>query len=272
MSGEDFYITLPSNAATNSSSTAFRITLPRTVRLTGEWEVALVELIYPYSWYNVDVTERLYLGLETQTEETRNDLKGILMRNLRKGHYSTVSELLSAIIEDIPQEFRDKIFLEHDAKTDRVEIIVKPPLVGLHLPRFLLYMLGYAIGDSQATVDDGGTISHAPVPYQNMGIAPHPPDMRAGLSMFYVYCDLVEHSIVGNKLVPLLREVAVDGKFGDVIDKIFTHPYYIPVLRKEFDGIEIAIKTDQNKPLALQYGKTLVKLHFRRRPRSGILI
>ena len=47
-----FYITLPSGGEGNKTS-SFTVNLPYEVDLHGEWEVALVDVIYPTSWYNV---------------------------------------------------------------------------------------------------------------------------------------------------------------------------------------------------------------------------
>ena len=87
------------------------------------------------------------------------------------------------------------------------------------------------------------------------------PDLRAGFECLYVYCDICELQPVGDVLAPLLRVVNVQGNYSDVVDRIYDTPHYVPVLKKQFGSIEIEIKTDQNTPLALQYGKTLVKLH-----------
>lgn len=258
MSGDNFYLTLPSNAGETSNASTFRIALPQTIKLTGEWEVALVELIYPYSWYNVDEPKPI-ASLETTDEAIT-----LFMAKLKSGYYNRIEDLLEAISESLPMQYRENVICEYDAKSNRVEIKLQDPVVALHLPTFLMYILGYNINPYDQN-KQSDAISYSPGIRRDAGPAPHPPDMRAGLGIFYVYCDVVEQNVVGNKLAPLLRAIAVQGEFGDIIDNIFVHPHYMPVLKKEFDSVEIAIKTDQNTPLALQYGKTMVKLHFRRK-------
>ena len=50
----DFFMTLPSNAKFDGNTTAnFKVRLPQNIILDGSWEVALVEIMYPHSWYNV---------------------------------------------------------------------------------------------------------------------------------------------------------------------------------------------------------------------------
>ena len=52
-----FYLTLPSNSSMEYFSantlTNFKTKLAQPVELLGDWEVALAELQYPRSWYNL---------------------------------------------------------------------------------------------------------------------------------------------------------------------------------------------------------------------------
>ena len=52
-----FYLHLPSNSSLdkfpNNTLTEQHVSLPQTVSLTGDWEVALTEIHYPHSWNNV---------------------------------------------------------------------------------------------------------------------------------------------------------------------------------------------------------------------------
>ena len=62
-----FYLQLPSNASLdkfpNNTLTEYRVCLPQTITLSGDWEVALTEIHYPHSWNNVqgNFQDRFYL-------------------------------------------------------------------------------------------------------------------------------------------------------------------------------------------------------------------
>lgn len=252
---DDFYLTLPSNAGQNVSASSFRVNLPQSVRLYGEWEVALSEIIYPYSWYNVNSLESYSIWYKTAPPL----LVGSVTRKFdcaTPGHYSEVEDLFRVFEDTLPSEYKKHIVFAYNKRTNRVNIQVAGPVKAIYLPNTVLYMLGYDVEKSSNGID------------KTNGLAPHSPDMTAGIHVLYVYCDIAEHTVVGDKLAPLLRAVAVEGKFGDIINKIFISPHYVPVLKKDFSSVEIEIKTDQNQPLALRYGKTLVKLHFRRKQKS----
>ena len=81
----------------------------------------------------------------------------------------------------------------------------------------------------------------------------------------YVYCDVASHAIIGDTKTPLLRVCNVVGKHGDVVRHSYDQPHYVPVGRREFDTIEIAINNELGEPMPFEYGKSVVTLHFRRR-------
>ena len=56
-----WYITLPSNSShafyPNNTLTSFSTRLQSTCSLTGDWEVALVEMSFPRTWYTIESEE-----------------------------------------------------------------------------------------------------------------------------------------------------------------------------------------------------------------------
>ena len=84
----------------------------------------------------------------------------------------------------------------------------------------------------------------------------------------YIYCDILEHIPVGDVAAPLLRVIGITGKQGDTIRKTYDKPMYVPVRMKNFDSIEIDIRTDTGESVPFQYGKSEVILHFKLRKES----
>ena len=56
---EGFYVTLPSNASLNvfknNTSSSYQVDLAQHIDLEGPWEVALAEISYPHTWFNVPI-------------------------------------------------------------------------------------------------------------------------------------------------------------------------------------------------------------------------
>ena len=83
-------------------------------------------------------------------------------------------------------------------------------------------------------------------------------------STMYVYCDPIEHVIVGDVRAPLLRTFGMEKSSNDVVHRTFPNMVYVPIQKKQFDTIEVNIMTDTGEPMPFAPGKSTVLLHFRR--------
>ena len=259
----DFYITLPSNTIGNNLSSDFRVHLPDTIHLNGEWEVGLAEIMYVKSWNNLTQTG-IQLGFVLANEVN------IWMR-IPNGHYDSIDQLIQAIHNTI-KEYSERYKIPFEGEKEEMyhtlvaklpesvkfgydyiqkRVVLKMNTKYVHEAKVygeLQYMLGFSTNFL----------------YGSSEIAHYPVDIRGGIDALYVYCDLVENTVVGNIRAPLLRVVAVRGNYSDVVDEIYQVPHYTPVLKKEFNSVQITIKDDRNRTIPFAYGKTLVKLHFRK--------
>jgi hypothetical protein len=80
----------------------------------------------------------------------------------------------------------------------------------------------------------------------------------------FVYCDIVRHQFVGNKMAPLLRIVPSSGQLGDTIVERFTRPYYVPVSKGYINSVEIQINNDSGDLIKFISGKVVCVLHLRK--------
>jgi hypothetical protein len=89
-------------------------------------------------------------------------------------------------------------------------------------------------------------------------------DVNRASHTFFIYCDLVADSTVGDVTAPLLRTTVATGKYGENVKEIFNRPMYLPLKTNNFDTIEISIKTETGDNVPFTFGNSLVTLHFRR--------
>src|SRR5437867_13046556 len=89
-----FYITLPSNTEKDSTSSNFRVKLPRKILLQSDnWVVGLAEIIYPFSWHNVLQDENMiYLDMEIVPNEFHTHTIKVL-----PSFYESIEEIILAI-------------------------------------------------------------------------------------------------------------------------------------------------------------------------------
>ncbi|MCP4259267.1 MAG: hypothetical protein GY774_17420 [Planctomycetes bacterium] len=211
----DFYLTLPSNASLLNTTANFSVHLPQKLNLQGRWEVALVEIQYPFSWNNIggsgDYDKGNWIDVTFQNETTATIL-------IPPGYYSNIHELLVGIeygkeqagenvqkslettdfnaeesnllrshIEDIGSGF----YFSFDQIIKRVSCKCRPGKVKkIVMSSKLRYMLGF-----EKMEIDG----------DKRNVGQYIPDIRVGFYSLYVYCSLVEPQIVGNVTAPLLE-------------------------------------------------------------------
>lgn len=249
----NFYLTLPSNTHGKDSAnttSSFRVHLPHEIQLSGEWEVGIAEIIYPNSWFNVS-DEPAGGGFRVKSNEIAVINTKLMQKKvfaIPVNYYSSVEQLLKAIKYAQEEAKVDPFKLAFDEISGRVTFSAQHKYTTVVLSPLLQYLLGFDHIGMKPT-----------------DIAHYPPDLRGGIDSLFVYSDIVEPQIVGDTKAPLLRIIPVSGSFSELIDRVFVAPHYVPVLCKQLSTVQITIKTDQDRFVPYQFGKVIVKLHFRKR-------
>jgi hypothetical protein len=86
-----------------------------------------------------------------------------------------------------------------------------------------------------------------------------------GPEYLYIYCDIVESELIGDKYGPFLRVVRVPQKTSDVTEsKEWAHPHYKNLVKSDFDTIEIDIRDEHGCKVSFEKGTVIVTLHFKK--------
>lgn len=137
-----------------------------------------------------------------------------------------------------------------------------------HLQRFCLKLdkrrirlvelsaqLAYILGFGTSTLSD-------PV-----NVSAYPPDMKGGVSTFYVYAPgLIEPLIIGDVVAPVLRVVNIRGMPDEIVEECYTAVQYQKLMVKEISDILIEIRTPSGALMPFQYGTCTLTLHFKKTP------
>jgi hypothetical protein len=255
MNSNQFYITLPSNSKQSNTTSFFETTLPQQISLEGNWECALVELIYPNNWDNVTTDQNVVKFFDVKNN-TRQIVK------IPTARYESVTDLIQSINDCIVSvgrrekvNYAESISLYFNNLKRSVQVTLQNAnVVNFTFSDHIAYMLGFI--PEQFKVSDPGD--------KTVIVAHHPPDILGGMHYLYIYCDILQPQIVGNTLAPLLGVVNVEGQYMQIVNRTYVAPHYIPVLKKCFNTIEINIKDDQNEFIKFGFGKTILKLHFKK--------
>lgn len=246
MESTQFYLWLPSNSSMDvfpsNTLAEYRVQLPQSIQLVGDWEVALTEIQYPHNWNNVlpkDFNFHFYI-YDSSGKPT--------VYIVQPGYYSTIEALLQAIktaIDDV--KTRNNFKFTYNKISRRVTIEMKNNYE-------IIFNVGLAAMLGLKPMHRLGKT----VTSENIV------DLEGAVRFLYVYSDVVQAQIVGDSHVPLIRIIPVEGKESDHVTARFISPQYLQVSRKQFETIEVNIKQDNGEKVPFQSGRVLVTLHFRR--------
>lgn len=290
-----FYITLPSNSSMmyypQNTVTNYITHLPQPIELDGEWEVAVVELIYPCTFLTISEESKIFIysykQLETMssisgtsstpdvivnaetTAEVKEEEEEIIEEvddnedstitipilktfSLPTKEYNDERELIN-IINKLDQLTKYLMF-DYDRNTKKVTISTRPEVFQIELTHTLALQLGFDPSENNLKEN-------------NKSI--RPANLRLGLpSQIYIYCDVVDVQFIGDTMAPLIQIANVDTSnytHGANKSVQFNNPHYVPLLKHCFESLEIDLRDHTGKPLAFQFGTSCVKLHFRKR-------
>lgn len=241
------YLTLPSNSSEkyfpDNTLSHFTTRLHMPIRLPpGEWEVGLAEIQYPHSWLTIRNRPEARIGvyfLDKNGDAVKKDNE-----HIDYGFYKSLQELVDALNAEVGRYVTFKL----EKNSQQISAVVKERhMIELSAALQEITML------PQYLQNDYPRIGHVMA------------NTRRGIDSIYVYCDLVEHQLVGDTQVPLLRIVPVKGNIGESITKTFNHIQYLAVRGGEaIQTVEIEMRDDIGRPITFENGRVVVVLHLRK--------
>lgn len=259
---DQFYIVLPSNSSMklypNNRISSFKVNLPNPLELNAtKWEVALSEVQFLHSWYNV--REGKNLIIKTIDNPTLNEAKktlpddfdpnsgfGRITANFEipVGYYEYNEDLIKTINQ--LQKVRPIKFTH--GKLDKKVRMDIPDGVTVD---FNSSDIARCFGFDPKQYPTGHYISH----YQPTRL----------YNSIYIYTDIIENQNVGDYKVPLLRIIPVTSSYGEVCCVKYDKPHFFPLSRNRIQTIEIDLRDDTGELISFEGGRSIVTLVFRRK-------
>lgn len=255
---KDFYITLISNSSLDyypeNKTNSFTAQLPHYITLDGAWSVAVVEIQYPFTLFNVTKNNnRIVLR---DDENKQYDLE------ITPGYYSDLPEIIKAINKKIKPITSNDSFIEFDKATQRIKVnkrsesennaVSRANLISVNFENRLAMQLGFS---PEANV----------LGYR---LSPHATNIGLGIpELMVVYCDIIDGQILGDKFCKMLRVINTANTknmdFAQFCHKEFNPAHYLNLQSKKFETISLDIRDTSGQPMPFQYGTLTVKLHFK---------
>lgn len=270
-------MTLLSNSSMDyypvNRTSSFTVQLPKYMYLQGVWEVALVEIQYPYTFSNVEEGQN---EIHLETIEITTEYINWYTRQasqhsfettwdtytITDGFYSNISDIIDAVNVQVGTATGQDTFFKYNTTAHRVCAVNDFVQVGkkwiesCKLSPRLGLQLGYPpVGQIPCR---GEYAQHV----VNTGIII--PDKML------IYCDLVEPQLFGDSWARVLRLINTCPTndppfFAQPCSVTFNPPQYTQLQKTHFESVTIDIRDLEGKLMPFQYGTLSVKLHFRKK-------
>lgn len=279
-----FYLTLLSDSSMKlfprNTQSSFSTKLMKPITLKKEdWEVALVEAILPTEMYNISEQESRF-HVVTTDDSVANVLKDIqtpcdpgveggyaIPVCIKPGSYISpkhlVSEIDAAIQKTVGESLKlahTYLNLEYSAMAKRVKFSkFSENRAGIRFHPNLLLKLG-----GQVENRFGEVYPNDEQPFR------YDVDVFAGFNHLFLYSDIVDYTMLGDIEAPILRVIPYEQSTSIHVHKEFLNLHYVPLAKSYFDDISINIRGDTGELVHFAGGKSMVKLHFKRKSTLNI--
>ena len=260
--------------------------LSRLLRFSEEFEVALTEVSYSNSWYNLRKDGKIIVYHGDQEVPVNKQISriGFVSAGRYESREQLIEEINKKIVELIPRH-TPKLILHRgshlvtwnpELKIAKTVIIFDDELRGL---------LGDEVTQSEArhqdtknfNVDCNKSVNPLNVrsvkcleaikvlTHRHIPKLPKYGDIDGGLTSFNVYTDIIQHGLVGDTQAPLLKVVHVpsESKYREQVCQAYDNPEFKPLLNNEFSSIRIWICDDAGEIVPFKFGRTRLTLLFR---------
>ena len=250
MNDRHFHLTLPSNASTtiypNNTAAMYVTKLPKPIELEGEWVASLKEISTPVSFVNIPYN---YAKFDVKHKGASDDgaQKTLAMQG---GMYRRNEEVLDRLNE-ITSLYNIEFHLA-GRRNRRVTINVGDTHE-IRLNENLAIILGLSPQHGWYASGERAAGSSMTLPE------------RENVTTMFVYCDILQHVVVGDTTAPLLRVVDMKKYSGKPkMHTINDTPLFVPIQKKTFDTIEVNLMTDTGMPVPFVDGKSHVVLELKK--------
>ena len=195
-----------------------------------------------------------YIYTESKRDEGTTYFNGHHHRvTIPAGHYTSPQQLIDIIHDGLNDEGKERIKLRWSAITNRLSFRVDDGAEVKWWDKILCQLFGMP---RSGTWDNMG-----PGDFKGSRVV----DMKRGFHSLFIYTDIISPVLVGDASVRLLKIQPIEGDYGQMVSHAYTKMHYVPVQKNYFDIIEINISRDTGNPVHFDFGKVMVKLHFRPR-------
>lgn len=282
---ENFYLTLLSNSSFNyfpeNRTSNFKVHLTKEINLEGEWKVALSEISYPHTIYNVTdknnkvIVKRSYNGGELGTQ-TDNYIVSI-----PEGFYSNLEDVVKVINEGFFKLFKMNLFADKLTPTNHCEVVVNREALEQCLQSLLISeghdeselveLNDFFDSELQITLENRLAIQLGFSPTDNLIdalISPQVANINFGLPQeIFVYIDIIEPQIISDycsQVIKIVKTFDQTTEFSDVVSREIFNRNYMQLCKRRFQTLSIELRDSTGELIPFRFGTSIVTVHFKK--------
>lgn len=303
---ESFYLTLLSNSSSkifpNNRTSRFNVHLNKELNLEGDWCVALTELSYPFTFYNVtEKHNRILIEYDMYTidgtDKTHQVERFVEDIFIAPCYCSSISQLISVINETFHDNFNVDLFEKGLNKANQVCVVqgLSRKIIDIHKvqvaegmlhaadklvykqkPEFFTEYLNtkeISYENFKISLEGRLAIQMGFQPGENIASCLHSPQAASHVfgvpDQLFVYSDIIMPQEISDSCSQVLKIVKTadhNSIYGDVISREIFNLNYIPLCKKKFQTIEVELRDSTGQLAAFQFGTSIAQLHFKKAP------
>lgn len=282
MSGNNFYLTLPSDASMlnhpDNHGGCYTVDLPTTLHVNSHsWECALVEMIYNRDFPQI-LKEDIWIGIcindaqggtwsncagETITDEEAT----VIYQNARSFVESVFEPLLVRVLKAAKITYTG-LEVTIDAN-DYVTIVIASAKhtsrrpIRIEMSTSLARIMGFTRSQLKENRYLQSTINHNFTSIRTY----FPVKLSRAISGLWVYTNIIQPHITGHSTSPLLRVIPLDNNSTNDATNVvqIQRPYYFNLSMDEIQSVTISIYNENGSVPIIFASPVVIKLNIRRK-------
>lgn len=257
---QNFIINLVSNASmqvfpTNTMA-RFTTLLPQKIELTGEWEVAVLEVSWPAKVKNITNASFTLSRFDNNTPS-----RPMHNQTIPEGYYPTIDTLVEKLLKTVYQKNEN---FPVSWKIDPVSEKLKMVFTG-QKPEDQFIML-FKSEDLSNTLGIRDTIC-CTLGNNRAVEGTYPVDIQGGRHTIFLYCDLIQNEILGDVQTALLRVIPLhQTDSAATCYRSFNKLQWKRLSKTNFQSVTISLCDESGQPMPfVSIGRTNLTLAFRQR-------
>lgn len=285
---EDFYLTLLSNSSRHTfpsnKTSHFDVQLNKEICLSGDWEVALSEIIYPNTIYNVS-TAGDKIHIKHIFEEARDENYVCITKSfhlkIQNGHYSSIERLVSEINFTFSKYFEMPLL---DVKEKQIIVNRKHKFASTSESVFSKEMSIVEGSIRKRDENSSGLLNKLEVRFDprlalQLGFNPeenifdsysskNEAALVNGISNeIFIYINLIEPQVISDtsaQVLKIIKALDRDSNYGETLCREVLNRNYIPLDKKRFQVVSIELRDSLGNFIPFSHGLSIVQVHFRK--------